>query len=54
MARPIEETPMIIGEEAERFMEEIKHPMPEDPKEIERGREIYEYFKAKGSFNNLR
>lgn len=54
MARPIEETPMIVGEEAERFFEEIKNPKPEDPARIERGKQIYEYFKAQGAFDNLR
>ncbi len=54
MARPIKETPVITGEDAERFLKEIENPIPEDPKEIERGREIYEYFKAKGAFNNIR
>ncbi|MCD8289878.1 MAG: hypothetical protein LUC91_00060 [Prevotella sp.] len=35
MARPIEETPVITGKDAERFEEEIKHRRPEDPEMIE-------------------
>ncbi|MCD8297039.1 MAG: hypothetical protein LUC88_05640 [Prevotella sp.] len=53
MARPIEETPVITGKDAERFEEEIKHRRPEDPENIRRGRELYEYFKAKGAFDNI-
>ncbi|MCD8297834.1 MAG: hypothetical protein LUC88_09705 [Prevotella sp.] len=54
MARPIKETPVITGEDAERFLEDIKNPIPENPEKIERGRKIYEYFKAQGAFDNLR
>ncbi len=45
MARPIEETPVITGEDAERFLEEIKNPIPESPEKIEYARKIYERLK---------
>lgn len=54
MARPIEETPVLTGEDAVRFEEEISHPRPVSPEIIDRGREIYEYFKSKGAFDNMR
>ncbi len=54
MARPIKETPIITGEDAKRFEERLKHPRPADPERIERGRELYEYFRAQGTFDIMR
>ncbi|MCD8297712.1 MAG: hypothetical protein LUC88_09090 [Prevotella sp.] len=51
MARPIKETPVITGKDAERFEEKMKHLVPASKEEIENGRKLYEYFKAKGSFD---
>ncbi len=54
MARPIKETPVITGKDAERFIKDIENPIPEDPEVIEEGRKLYEMFKAKGAFDNIR
>ncbi len=51
MARPIKETPVITGEDAERFLEDIKNPIPESPEEIAKAKEVYEQFKAIARFD---
>ena len=33
MARPIRETPILFGEDARRFLENMQHPEPETPEE---------------------
>ena len=47
MARPIKETPVVTGKDAERFAENLK---PESKEEKEAAKKVYEKFKAIASF----
>jgi hypothetical protein len=45
MARPIKETPVLTGKDAERFRWHMNHPSPVSEEEKERARQAYEMFK---------
>ena len=45
MARPIKETPVLTGKDAERFRWHMDHPSPVSSEEKERARQAYELFK---------
>ena len=45
MARPIKETPVLRGKDAEMFRWYMEHPNPASRERIERARATYEYFK---------
>lgn len=42
MARPIRETPILLGDDARRFEERMKHPRKVSKEERERRRKNYE------------
>lgn len=50
MARPIKETPVLTGKDAERFAEKMKNIKPETKEEKEAAKKVYEKFKAIASF----
>lgn len=50
MARPIKETPVLTGKDAERFAERIAHPTPVSKEEREEARKAYEFFKSISTF----
>ncbi|HJA56117.1 MAG TPA: hypothetical protein H9951_12215 [Candidatus Bacteroides intestinigallinarum] len=51
MARPIRETPVLLGEDARRFEERIKNPRKVSKEELERVRKNYELvLKAASNF----
>lgn len=50
MARPIKETPVLRGKDAERFEERLKHPHPANDKERQAAKEAYEKFKSISTF----
>ena len=45
MARPIKETPILFGEDAQRFVERMNQVRRETPEERERRNANYELFK---------
>ena len=45
MARPIKETPVLTGKDAERFRWHMDHPSPVSEEEKERARLAYEMLK---------
>ena len=50
MARPIKETPVLKGRDAERFIERLTNVGRASDKEIEEARKAYEAFKAISTF----
>lgn len=50
MARPIKETPVLKGKDAERFAQRMATVGRATPKEIEAARKAYEAFKAISTF----
>ncbi len=50
MARPIKETPVVTGKDAERFAEKMAHLKPESKEEKEAAKKVYEKFKAIAAF----
>ena len=50
MARPIKETPVLKGKDAERFAERMATVGRASAKEIEEARQAYEAFKAISTF----
>lgn len=50
MARPIKETPVLKGKDAERFIERMDTVGRASAKEIEEARTAYEAFKAISTF----
>lgn len=50
MARPIAETPILYGEDAVRFMYNMRHVEKISPEEKERHRKAYEWMKSIASF----
>ena len=50
MARPIKETPVLKGKDAERFRYNMEHPTPVSADEVTRARETYERFKSIATF----
>ena len=50
MARPIKETPVLHGKDAEVFAKRIQNPTPVSQSEKEEARKAYEAFKAISTF----
>lgn len=50
MARPIKETPVLTGEDAIRFLEEMDKVVPASPKEIEEMKRNADYLMSKATF----
>ena len=50
MARPIKETPVLSGKDAEVFAKRIQNPTPVSQSEKEEARKAYEAFKAISTF----
>jgi len=50
MARPIKETPVLYGKDAERFEKMISQPRPVSNEEKERARKAYEVMKSISNF----
>ena len=42
MAKPIKETPVLTGKDAERFAYAVEHPQPVSREEVLRAKEVYE------------
>jgi hypothetical protein len=51
MARPIAETPILFGEDAERFTYEMNHVVPVPKEELERYEKSYEWLKSIADFD---
>ncbi len=51
MARPIKDTPVLTGKDAERFAERLANIKPESEEVKRRGKEAYEALKAIASFD---
>lgn len=47
MARPIKETPILYGEDARKFMEQMKNVRPYTDEEIEEIKRGYEFIKSR-------
>lgn len=47
MARPIKETPILFGDDARRFKQQMQHVRPYSKDEIEKIRQGYEFIKSK-------
>lgn len=50
MARPIRETPVLTGKDAERFLRIISNPKPISKEEKERMMKNYEFFMSIATF----
>ena len=50
MARPIAETPILYGEEAERFLYNMQHVRPASKEKRERMQKAYEWMKSIATF----
>ncbi len=50
MARPIKETPVVSGRDAENFSRRMANPTPVSDVEKEEARKAYEAFKAISTF----
>ncbi len=50
MAKPIKETPVLTGKDAQRFSEKIANIKPESKEEKEAAKKAFEKFKAIASF----
>lgn len=50
MARPIKETPVLRGEDAENFAKRMANPTPVSKSEMEAARKAYKAFKAISTF----
>jgi hypothetical protein len=50
MARPIKETPVLKGKDAERFRYNMEHPTPVSAEEVDKARQTYERFKSIATF----
>ena len=50
MARPIKETPILYGKDAERFIREMEHVKPASEEEKKRVRASYEKIKKLATF----
>ena len=50
MARPIKETPILKGKDAERFVWHIENPTPVSEAEVLRAKRTYERFKSISNF----
>ena len=52
MARPIKETPVLKGKDAQRFIESIENPASVSAVEVEKARRTYERFKRIATFSH--
>ena len=50
MARPIAETPILYGKDAERFLYNMEHVKPLSPDRQERMKKAYEWMKSIATF----
>ena len=50
MARPIAETPILYGEDAERFLYNMQHVRPVSKEKRERMQNAYEWMKSIATF----
>ncbi len=50
MARQINETPILFGEDAEKFLYDIEHVVPASKAERERAEKAYEWMKSIATF----
>lgn len=50
MARPIKETPVLKGKDAERFRYNMEHPTSVSSEEVAKARQTYERFKSIATF----
>lgn len=50
MARPIKETPILNGKDAQRFLEEVAAGQPASEEEKQHAKAVYERFKAIATF----
>lgn len=50
MAKPIKETPVLYGTDAQRFEQMISQPLTVTPEEKERARKAYEVMKSISNF----
>lgn len=50
MARPIKETPVLKGKDADNFAQRIAHPAPVSESEKEAAKQAYELFKSISTF----
>lgn len=50
MARPIKETPVLTGKDAELFAEKMSRITPESPEEKDAAKKVFEKFKAISTF----
>ena len=50
MARPIAETPILYGEDAERFLYNMQHVRPVSKEKRERMQKAYEWMKSIATF----
>lgn len=50
MAKPIKETPVLTGKDAQRFSGKIANIKPESKEEKEAAKKVFEKFKAIASF----
>ena len=50
MARPIKETPILKGKDAERFLRLMDEVQPVSKEELEKMRKDYEYFMSIATF----
>ncbi len=50
MARPIKETPLLVGEDAVRFVLESQNFKPASKEEREEAQRIYDYFESIATF----
>ena len=50
MAKPIKETPVLTGKDAERFAYAVEHPQPVSREEVLRAEEAYEWAKTIATF----
>lgn len=50
MAREIKDTPVLTGNDAQRFLTNLENPRQVSAKEIEEARQTYEVFKSISTF----
>ena len=50
MARPIKDTPVVTGKDAEKFAERLANPMPETKEEKVEAKKAFEAVKAISTF----
>ena len=50
MSKPIKETPILIGSDAERFAFAVEHPQAVSREDVLRAKAVYERLSKKNSF----